>query len=95
MKMSLEEALADNKNEIQTFKKADEKAKIIETVEANKKEVGRPKILNDKDKSKKRILYYSDNEFEIIEKMANLYNMKPMKWIKMIVQKEINKELLR
>ena len=90
-KIKLDDILNDTKEEIQTFKKAEEKAKILEKAICNKKEIGRP-AKNENEKAKKRVLYYTDNEWEQIEKIAELYGIKPSKWLKMIIAKEIRRE---
>ncbi len=90
-KLKIDDILADNKEEVQTFKKAEKKAKIIKEAEKKKKEVGRPSK-SEEEKAKKRILYYTDQEWEHIEKVADLYGMKPSKWLKMVIAKELRRE---
>ena len=89
-KLKLDDVLAEEKEEVQTFKKAEKKAKLVKKAEANKKEVGRPAKAED-EKAKKRCLYYTDDEWEQVVRIADLYDMKPAKWIKMIIRKEIKK----
>ncbi len=91
-KLSLTDALSSGE-EVQTFEKAEKKAKILKKASEEKKEIGRPVVPED-EKAKKRSLYYTDKEWNRIEKIANLYDMKPARWIKMIVEKELRKESL-
>jgi hypothetical protein len=90
-KIKLDDILNDTKEEVQTFKKAEKKAKILEKVACEKREIGRPPK-DESQKAKKRVLYYTDDEWEQIEKVAELYGMKPSKWLKMIIAKEIRRE---
>jgi len=90
-KLKLDDVLAEEKEEVQTFKKAEKKAKLIKEAEKNKKEVGRP-AKSEEEKAKKRTLYYTDEEWSKIEKAAELYGMKPVKWLKMIIAKELRRE---
>jgi len=90
-KMKLDDVLSDTKEEVQTFKKAEKKAKILEKVASEKKEIGRP-AKDESQKAKKRVLYYTDDEWNHIEKVAGLYGMKPSKWLKMVIAKELRRE---
>ncbi len=90
-KLNLDDILAEEKDDVQTFKKAEKKAEIIKEAEKNKKEVGRPTKSED-EKAKKRTLYYTDSEWEQIEKVSELYGVKPVKWLKMIIAKELRRE---
>ena len=89
-KLSLDEVLNDKTKEVQTFAKAEEKSDL-----ANKgalfKSFGRPK-LDDKDKVKPRTLYYNDKDWDIISKIAHLYDKTPKEFIKFCVKKEMKKE---
>ena len=53
---------------------------------------GRPKKTTDA-KAKPRVLYYTDEEFAKIEKVAKLYDLSSSKYLKMIIKKELNREL--
>ena len=90
-KIKLDDILSDKKEEVQTFKKAEKKAKILKEATKQKKEVGRP-TKDESQKAKKRVLYYTDEEWNNIEKIANLYGMKPTRWLKMIISKELRRE---
>jgi len=90
-KLNLDDVLNDTKEEVQTFKKAEKKAKIIKQAESNKKEVGRP-TKAEEEKAKKRVLYYTNEEWDDIEKISKLYGIKPVKWLKMIISKELRRE---
>lgn len=90
-KMKLDDVLNESKEEVQTFKKAEKKAKLVKEAEAHKKEVGRPAKSED-EKAKKRVLYYTDKQWQQIEKVSELYGMKPVKWLKMIISKELKRE---
>jgi FMN phosphatase YigB (HAD superfamily) len=90
-KMKLDDVLNDTKEEVQTFKKAEKKAKILEKVASEKKEIGRPPK-DESQKAKKRVLYYTDEEWNNIERVSELYGMKPSKWLKMVIAKELRRE---
>jgi len=79
----------DNEVVVTVQKKKKVQSTKVETVE--KKEIGRPAVEKE-NRVKPRVVYYTDDEFAVIEKIAKLYDMKPMKFIKMCVTKELKKE---
>jgi len=85
--LNIDDILKEKTEQVQTFKKVEEKAKKV----GQPKKVGRPKK-NQVQKAKPRVLYYTDDEFEEISKIAKLYNLSSSKYLKMIIQKEINRE---
>lgn len=83
--MNINDVLNDDAKEVQTFKNAEKKAKPM-------KAKGRPKKTTDA-KAKPRVLYYTDEEFAKIERVAKLYDLSPSKYLKMVIKKELNREL--
>lgn len=83
--ISIEDALA--REDIRTFEKA-EKAERNATKSAP---IGRP-AKDKSEKAKPRPLYYTDAEYDKIKRIAQLYGMKPTRWVKMIVEKEMRRE---
>ena len=92
--MNIDDVLKDTKEPVQSIKKAEMQDKSNEEIKefaAKFIPKGRPKV-NEKDKKKMKSFYTSDNEFEKIEKIALLYGVTPMKWIKMVIDKELRRE---
>lgn len=95
-KLSIDDVLA--KEDTKTFQKADakeaknnelqDKAKQLDSM---REKAGRPKK-SDEEKAKRYVIYWNDEDFAEIEKMAKLYNMKPLEWVKFAVSKEIRRE---
>lgn len=90
-KLKLDDVLNDKSEEVQTFKKAEKKEKILKTVADEKKEVGRPRK-SEEEKALRKSLYFEPDEWTQIEKVSELYGMKPAKWLKMIIAKELRRE---
>jgi len=86
-KLSLDDVLNDKTEEVQTFAKAEEKGALAK--KGAKFAGGRPKLT---DKVKPRGIYYNDEDWGKICKIAHLCNMKPTKFIKFCVTKELKKE---
>lgn len=95
-KLSIDDVL--NKEDVQSFAKADKKndqqnedQNKAKQLDSMREKAGRPKK-SDEEKAKRYVLYWNDEDFAEIEKMAKLYNMKPLEWVKFAVSKEIRRE---
>jgi len=86
--MNINDVLNDDAKEVQTFEAAEKTAKKTNRIKGR----GRPKKTTDT-KAKPRVLYYTDEEFAKIERVAKLYDLSPSKYLKMIIKKELNREL--
>ncbi|MDD2785198.1 MAG: hypothetical protein PHO52_13395 [Sulfuricurvum sp.] len=82
--ISIEDVLNEEKEDVQTFKKAEQKAKLIKKAEATQKKAGRPAKTDD-DVKKKRVLYYSDVEFLNIGLVAKKMNLSETEFMKSCV----------
>jgi len=90
--LSIDDILNDKKESIQSFKNAEQEQEELLKLKELKSSLGRPKKSND-EKAKRRVIYYTDDEFSKIEKVAKLYSMSATQFIKFCVAKEIKKEL--
>jgi hypothetical protein len=95
-KISIDDVLANEDK--QTYKKEEEKERIkleqeekADKFDKIKKGLGRPAKTAD-EKAKRRAIYWTDEEFEDIERIGKLNGMKATEWIKFVVSKEIRRE---
>lgn len=91
--ISIEDVLNDKKEDVQTFKKAEQKAKLIKKAEAAQRKAGRP-AKTENDVKKKRVIYYSDVEFLNIGNVAKKMDMGETEFIKSCVDFFVNLEEL-
>jgi predicted HicB family RNase H-like nuclease len=92
-KMNINDVLNDSSEDVQSFEKVEKKATKLKKLEEekNKRDAGRP-TKTEEEKAKKRTLYYTDEEYAVIEKIAGLYGISANKWIKMVISKELRRE---
>lgn len=95
-RLSIDEVIESG--DVHTFAKEDKKKTHIKEKEEKaeqydriKKGLGRPSKSED-EKAKRRVLYWTDEEFEDIERIAKLNGMKALEWVKFVVGKEIRRE---
>lgn len=91
--ISIDDVLNDKREEVQTFKKAEKKEKLIKKAEANQKKAGRP-AKTENDVKKKRVIYYSDIEFQKIGNIAKVLGLSETELIKSCVDFFVNLEEL-
>jgi hypothetical protein len=91
-KVGIDDILNEEFEEVQTFAKAEKKAELAKLGEKFRSS-GRPKK-DESEKAKRRVIYYTDDEFSKIEKIAEIYSMTATTFIKFCVAKEIKKESL-
>lgn len=90
--LNINDVLNDTVESVQSFKKAEDEQRELRELKELKNSLGRPKKSAD-EKAKRRVIYYTDDEFSKIEKVAKLYSMSATQFIKFCVAKEIKKEL--